>query len=293
MSQLFNLVKRHTVLFFKDKGRFYTALITPVILIVLYMTFLGSVYKDSLREVVTAFPISNKMIEIFVNSYLFSSLLAVSCVTVSFCSNMIMVQDKAEHKTKDFLISGVSKTTLAVSYFISALTITIIINMAALLICFLILLKSGWHMPFNDIVYCILDVFLLTLFGTSLSSIVNFFLTTQGQISAVGTVVSAGYGFLCGAYMPISKFSPSIRNLLRFLPGTYGTALIRTHLLDHVFIKLKTKVPNQVITVIRSQFDTSFKFMHHTVTVPIMYGVMIGACTLFIVVYVLLNKLKK
>ena len=293
MLQLSNLIKRHTILFFKDKGRFYTALITPVILIVLYMTFLGSIYKDALKEVVIAFSISNKMIEIFVNSYLFSSLLAVSCVTVSFCSNMIMVQDKAEHKTKDFLISGVSKTTLAISYFISALIITMIINMSALLICFLILLKSGWHIPISDIIYCMIDVFLLTLFGTSLSSIINFFLTTQGQISAVGTIVSAGYGFLCGAYMPISKFSPGVRNLLRFLPGTYGTALIRTHLLDSVFIKLKTKMPDQVITIIRSQFDTSFKFMGHTVTLPIMYGVMIGACTLFIVVYVLLNKIKK
>lgn len=293
MTQLSNLVKRHTVLFFKDKGRFFTALITPVILIVLYMTFLGSVYKDALSEVVTAFSISNKMIEAFVNSYLFSSLLAVSCVTVSFCANMIMVQDKAEHKTKDFLISGVSKTTLALSYFISALIITMIINLSALFICFLILLKSGWYMPFKDIMYCIFDVFLLTIFGTSLSSVVNFFLTTQGQISAVGTVVSAGYGFLCGAYMPISKFSPAIRNLLRFLPGTYGTALIRTHLLDNVFIKLKTKIPEQVITIIRSQFDTSFKFMYHTVTIPIMYGVMICTCMVLIVVYVLLNKFKK
>ena len=293
MIQLSNLIKRHTVLFFKDKGRFFTALITPVILIILYMTFLGSVYKDALSEIVITFNVSNKMIETFVNSYLFSSLLAVSCVTVSFCSNMIMVQDKAENKTKDFLISGVSKTTLALSYFISALIITMIINMSALLVCFLILLKSGWYMPFIDIIYCILDVFLLTLFGTSVSSVVNFFLTTQGQISAVGTVVSAGYGFLCGAYMPISKFSPAIRNVLRFLPGTYGTALIRTHLLDSVFIKLNKQIPGQVLTIIRSQFDTSFKFMHHTITIPIMYGVMIVTCIVFIGVYVLLNKLKK
>ena len=33
----------------------------------------------------------------------------------------------------------------------------------------------------------------------------SFPLTTQGQLSAVGTIVSAGYGFICGAYMPISN----------------------------------------------------------------------------------------
>ena len=49
MKQLYHLTLRHTVLFFKDKGRFLTALITPIVLIVLYMTFLGTVYHDFLH----------------------------------------------------------------------------------------------------------------------------------------------------------------------------------------------------------------------------------------------------
>ena len=92
MKQLYHLTLRHTVLFFKDKGRFLTALITPIVLIVLYMTFLGTIYHDSLDSIVKYFNVSQNTIDAFVNGYLFSSLLAVSCVTVSFCSNMIMVK---------------------------------------------------------------------------------------------------------------------------------------------------------------------------------------------------------
>ena len=40
---------------------------------------------------------------------------------------------------------------------------------------------------------------------------VSFPLTTQGQLSAVGTIVSAGYGFICGAYMPISNFDSGLQ----------------------------------------------------------------------------------
>ena len=47
----------------------------------------------------------------------------------------------------------------------------------------------------------------LVLFGTVLSGIVCYPLQTQGQMSAVCTIVSAGYGFICGAYMPISNSS--------------------------------------------------------------------------------------
>ena len=48
MSTTSILIKRNIKLFFKDKGMFFTALITPVILLVLYATFLGNVYRDSL-----------------------------------------------------------------------------------------------------------------------------------------------------------------------------------------------------------------------------------------------------
>lgn len=288
-----HLVLRHTVLFFKDKGRFLTALITPIVLIVLYMTFLGTVYHDSLDSIVKYFDVSQKTIDAFVNGYLFSSLLAVSCVTVSFCSNMIMVQDKADNKVKDLLIAPISKTTLALSYFISTLIITMIINMTALLACFIVLGTSHWVLPIQDIFCCVMDIFLLTLFGTSLSSIINYFLTTQGQISAVSSIVSAGYGFLCGAYMPISQFTPAVRTFIKFLPGTYGTSLIRNHLLKSLFTKLGTKVPAAVMNVIHKSFDTSFTLMGHTVTQTMMYLIMTGTCVILLLIYISLNYRKK
>ena len=46
MTGLFSLVKRDCKLFFKDKGMFFTSLITPMILLVLYATFLAKAYKD-------------------------------------------------------------------------------------------------------------------------------------------------------------------------------------------------------------------------------------------------------
>lgn len=40
MSILINQVKRNVKMFFKDKGMFFTSLITPAILLVLYVAFL-------------------------------------------------------------------------------------------------------------------------------------------------------------------------------------------------------------------------------------------------------------
>ena len=47
MKTLLILTKRNSKLFFKDKGMFFSSLITPAILLVLYVTFLSNVYRDS------------------------------------------------------------------------------------------------------------------------------------------------------------------------------------------------------------------------------------------------------
>ena len=47
MRTLNLLIKRNVKLFFKDKGMFFTSLITPVILLLLYVTFLKNVYQDA------------------------------------------------------------------------------------------------------------------------------------------------------------------------------------------------------------------------------------------------------
>ena len=117
MSTLLKLIKRNIKLFFKDKGMFFTSLITPVILLVLYLTFLGNVYRDiftsSLPEGIN---LSEKLINGLVGGQVMSSILAVSCVTIAFCSNFLMVQDKTTNTIKDLKISPVKSSTLSLSY---------------------------------------------------------------------------------------------------------------------------------------------------------------------------------
>lgn len=47
MKTFLALTKRNIKVFFKDKGMFFTSLITPVILLVLYVTFLAKVYRNT------------------------------------------------------------------------------------------------------------------------------------------------------------------------------------------------------------------------------------------------------
>lgn len=294
MRTFLALTKRHIKVFFKDKGLFFSSLITPIILLVLYSTFLAKVYKDSFIQGLGGFEIDEKLIDGTVAAQLFSSLLAVSCVTVAFCSNIIMIQDKNDGIRSDFIVSPVRKSTMGLSYFAASLLSTLIVSFTATIACFIyISIKNCWYMSFADVMLIIVDVVLLTTFGTALSSIVNVFLTTNGQAQAVGTIVSAGYGFLCGAYMPIKSFGDGLRNALMFLPGTYGTSLIRNHSLNGVFAEMESVgFPSEVMNEIKESIDCRLSFFGTNVEQWVMYLVLIGSVVLLIGIYILLNILK-
>lgn len=295
MKELRSLIKRDTKLFFKDKGMFFTSLITPVILLVLYATFLANVYKDSFTGAIpAAFPVDDGLIDGCVGGQLFSSLLAVSCITVAFCSNMLMVQDKVNGTRNDLTITPVKSWALAMGYYLSTLITTLIICYVAMGVCFIYIKITGWYMTASDVLLIMLDIFLLSLFGTAISSIINLFLSTQGQISAVGTVVSAGYGFICGAYMPISQFSEGLQKVLSFLPGTYGTSLLRNHALRGVFEEMRdVGFPDEVVEAIKDSIDCNLYFFGDKVEIGVMYVILAVTVVALIGIYVLINGLKK
>lgn len=295
MSTTSILIKRNIKLFFKDKGMFFTALITPVILLVLYATFLGNVYRDSLiAGIPEDIELSKNIIDGLVGSQLISSILAVSCVTVAFCSNFLMVQDKATGVIKDFKTSPAKSSTLSISYYIATLASTLIICLAAAAVCLIYSATVGWYMSLSDILYLLLDIVLLALFGTALSSVVNFFLSTQGQIGAVGAIVSSGYGFICGAYMPISSFSAGLQKVISFLPGTYGTSLVRNHAMRGALAEMQTQgVPVEAINELKSALDLNLEFLGQPVSISSMYLILIAAIVILITVFILLNRYKK
>lgn len=295
MRQLCILIKRNVKLFFKDKGLFFTSLITPCILLVLYATFLSGIYEDSFTASIPQPMLSiipEKLINGCVGGQLISSLLAVSTVTVAFCSNMLMVQDKVSGARKDITISPVNPHILSLSYYFASLLSTLIICYTATALSLCYVAAVGWYMSLGDCLLLLLDVFLLVMLGTALSSLINFFLSTQGQISAVGSVVSSCYGFICGAYMPISSFGEGLQKVLGFFPGTYATSLLRNHAMRGVFAEMDSLgLPVEAVDSIRDGIDCNIYFLGDRVGVGSMYLVVGLTVATVLGAYVAVNYL--
>lgn len=294
MKTLIILVRRNIKIFFKDKGTFFSALIAPLILLILFVTFLGNVYRDSFYGCLPeGVDISEKLVNGFVGGWLLSSLLAVCCVSVAFCANMQMVQDKTTGAINDFVVTPCKKSVLSLSYYIATAIVTAAICYIALAAGFIYMGCVGWYLSVADVFLLILDVFLLSMFGTALSSVVCYFLKSQGGITAVSVIVSSIYGFICGAYMPISSFSGGIQKFVMFLPGTYGTGLFRNHFLNGVLAETGKIFPADVINSIGDGFDRNMYFFGNGVSIGCMYLIVVLAVAVLIGAYILLNVFRK
>lgn len=293
MQDFLYLIKRNIKVYFNDKGLFFTSLITPLILLILYATFLANIFEESFLSMIPKeLNVSNSIIKALVSGQLMSSLLAVSCITVAFSSNMLMVQDKINGTIKDLNVSPIKKSKIVLSYFVSTFISGIIVNLAAIVLCLIYTYFRGWYYSFSDIMYLLLDVLLLTLFGCSLSSVINSNLKSQGQVSAVSAIVSSTYGFLCGAYMPISSFGTGLQKVLSFLPGTYATSLIRNHSMNPIFNQIKN-IDSSIIDEIKKGVDCLIEFNGNAVSILNMYLVLTLSIIILIIIYLLISRMNK
>ena len=93
--------------------------------------------------------------------------------------------------------------------------------------------------------------------------------------------------------MPISNFSKGLQNVISFLPGTYGTSLIRNHCMNGALQEMsKVGFPSEVIEGIKDSVDCNLYFFDNMVSTGMMYVVLIASIVVLVSIYILLNVVK-
>ena len=78
IKKLISLVGRNTKCYFKDKMTFFMSLITPLILLILFVTFLRNVYLDAFKSAFPeGFTVNGRILEGIAGAWLMSSILSV------------------------------------------------------------------------------------------------------------------------------------------------------------------------------------------------------------------------
>lgn len=288
-KKLWALTLRNMKCYFKDKFLFFVSLITPMILLVLFVTFLRTVYIDSFNGIFSmfGFEAEEKLVNGLAGSWLLSSVMSVCAVTVAICSNAVMIQDKIDGVVNDLRTSPVKGTTLSLSYFIANFLVTFLVMLSVLVVGFVYLAAVGWYIPAANVAMILVDTLCCVLFGTLLAGVIESFISTQGALSAVSTLVSSLYGFICGAYMPLSQFASGVRNVICVLPGTYSVGIMRNHFMSGYVEELgRLGLPYEGQQALLDGFDGNIYVGKTQMPLWSMYVILLGTCALLLAAYV-------
>ena len=151
----------------------------------------------------------------------------------------------------------------------------------------------GWYLTFFDVIKILFTTILLTLFGSLLACIVFNFVKSQGGISTISTLVSSCYGFMSGAYMPLSQYPKTMASILGFNPGIYANCLLKDSFMGGSVKEITdSNLPNEVIKEIRDGFDLNYYFFDMQVDGKYCFLILIGVVLLLTILYVGMHMYK-
>ena len=94
--------------------------------------------------------------------------------------------------------------------------------------------------------------------------------------------------------MPISSFGSGLQKVISFLPGTYGTSLVRNHSMNGALKALESEgIPKEAVHELRDVLDCNLYFFGEQVSQPLMYVILCVSVIALVGAYVLLNVRRK
>ncbi len=303
----YSLTKRHLLVFFKNIPTVIFTLMVPLAILAVYIIFLRQLETTSIKQALDDIIRQNNSIlgmESHVDEYneivrkvygiadcwMVSGVLAVSCITVSLNANYIVVRDKESLVTRDFVSSPIHPNIIVASYFTFNVIVTFMVNFIVYLVCLLILYLYGAYMISILDFFSILGILLLSTVSASLIMFfICSFIKSDSVMSPIVAIVSAGVGFLIGAYLP-SNFGPKyIGYITTFFPGTYSVGLLRNYFMTTPLSLLSKKLEEYgisgVVETLSDQFALNIDFFGKEIT-P---GFMVLVIFIFIVIFAVLN----
>ncbi|MCL2080341.1 MAG: ABC transporter permease [Oscillospiraceae bacterium] len=284
------LIKRNLLLFFRDRANVFFSLLAVLIIIALYVLFLGDLMEETLRA---QLGFNADKIGVVMASIMLGGMVAVTSVTSGLGSITVSIADK-ESAAKDFLTSPVSRGKITRSYMTGSAAVAFIMTTAALVIVLVYIVSSGGTLPdAAGFARLFTATVLSVLCGNAIVFFVSLFVKTQSAFASLSTVVGTLIGFLMGIYVPIGQFPEAVQWVVKCFPMTHAASMFRQVLADEQLAVLFEKAPPEVLDGFRETFGVVFSYGEFISGFWVSAAVLIVTTTVFYSASLMVMKLRR
>lgn len=284
MRMLWRQTIRNLKIFVKDKANIFFALLAPLIVLGLYILFLGKTQTDALLEALKSMGITDAGEEVrsFADCWMLSGAMASAGVTVPLCACGVMVQDATRGIRNDLLASPVPRWMPSAAYFLSVVLAGFLIGLAVLVLCLGWLALSGsWFLTALEVLGLVGLLLLSVLSSSTLLVFVVSFFRTEGAFTGLNVILGTVIGFLIGAYMPLSMFPRGVQYVTLFVPGSYSAALFRNLFLNGALENISQNVSAAFADSLAEQFTLRLDAFGTELSPAVMAIILAGTVLLF------------
>jgi len=242
MNILYQLVIRNLRLYLRDRAAVFFSFLSVIIIIFLYVLFLGAMQIDGLSSQFGDI----EGLDWLVSSWIMAGLLTVSTVTVPLTAIGTLIQDRENGMIMDFYTSPIDRRILALSYLISSWIIGFI------MVLFNFIVGQGYVVLNGGEILGIIPT--LQIIGVVLLSIITFssfffyialFMKTRNAFGILSTLVGTFIGFLGGIYIPIGVLDKNVQSVMNLLPTAHSVTLMRNIYMKEAIDLVFTGAPEQ------------------------------------------------
>lgn len=293
------LVKRNIKLYLKDKMTVFFSVLAPIVVLLLYVLFLGKIQVDSIMTELAKNgldELSRQDISALINNWMVAGLMGVSCITVSINTNMVMLKDKASGNINDMLSSPVKRWVIFLSYIVACFLITLAICFIVLILAIIYLSCTGGLMlTFVHFLAIVGITIISTLSAAFFMVLICGFIKTPSTLGALNGVLSTAIGFLIGSYLPFSMMPKVMQYIACFIPGTYSVGLFKEYFLNGCLDYLQGKLPagSSIMDLLNDSYSLSLDFFGIEVQTKWMLLVLILSILIFAALIAIFYSNKK
>ena len=292
MRKIMALSIRNLRLFVRDKALVFFSFLSVIIILGLYVLFLGDIQVQSIRSMIQ---MDIPEIDALVYAWMLPGLIAIASITLSLGNMGRLVDDAQGENLNDFLVSPLKRTQLILSYLISSIIITSFISVCMFALSIVIVkLKGGPWLNLEQILQSLGIIVLLIISSALLSLYIASWVKTQNTYGVVNSMVGTFIGFVTGAYMPMGIMPVFVQNMFNILPVSLGASLLRQVYLSPILDTVFKNAPAEMLSEYRYFQGVDLKVFGRILTPEFMYiGIFVSIVLLFILNFLRFKNLSK
>lgn len=278
--------KRNILNFFRDKAAIFFSLLSALIIIGLYVLFLGDLIQSGMQD----FGDNARFI---IDSWIMAGVVSITSITAAMGAFEAMVSDKTSKTLKDFYSAPIKKKEIAAGYILGSFVVGVILCLIALVFAELyIVLYGGSLLSIVSYLKIIGIILLSVLSGSSFMFFLVSFFKTQASFATGSTLTGTLIGFLTGVYIPIGNLPSVIQSVIKIIPVSHSAVLLRQVMMEKAMSGVN--IPTQYLNNFNLQMGVNLEVNSATLTPlhSILYLV-IAAVVFFILSVIKMSKKSK